>query len=238
MTRYACTQPSCPRREPVTAADAPTCYTCGGKMAEVTTTRATYDPCTAQISFNGVRINGVLDGPFIEIPEPTPRLFDDELRKRLLPVNGATRPDPGEDIDPLDLPLGIVYDSANALALGQRIAADVSAALPPPTVRISAPEPTPEQRARRELGPITVTVTRSAVADPEALQAEILRALATIDREPHNEPPVSFRNEEHVADATPNPDGEDGGMRIRPEDFNDTPTREDLVAWLGLEASR
>lgn len=35
MTRYACSNPACPPRDPVTADAAPTCYTCGGVMAAV-----------------------------------------------------------------------------------------------------------------------------------------------------------------------------------------------------------
>lgn len=48
------------------------------------------------------------------------------------------------------------------------------------------PEPTPEQRTRRELGPVTVTVTQPVMTALEALQrdlqAELLRAMLTEDR--------------------------------------------------------
>lgn len=35
MTRYACSNPACPPREPVTAEAVPTCYTCNGTMAAI-----------------------------------------------------------------------------------------------------------------------------------------------------------------------------------------------------------
>lgn len=148
MTRYACTQPSCPRRSPVSAAEPPTCYTCGGKMAAVL------------------------------------RTIDDA---EVLHSDNIHWPPPFEDVAFDGVP--VTYDSANALALGQRITAAVSAALPPPTVRLSAPEQTPDQRARRELGPISITIERIAVADPEALareiQAELLRVSLGEDDVPY-----------------------------------------------------
>lgn len=60
MTRYTCPNPACPRRSPVTAAEPPTCYTCGGKMA------ATVDDARAQRTATcdvdrGIHVLGVDD---------------------------------------------------------------------------------------------------------------------------------------------------------------------------------
>ena len=64
MTRYACSNPACPPRKPLTADAAPTCYTCGGAMAVATVVRA--NAATASWSFGDVHFKGVMDGPFFD----------------------------------------------------------------------------------------------------------------------------------------------------------------------------
>jgi hypothetical protein len=60
MTRYACSNPSCPKREPVTAETAPTCYTCGRTMVIAV---PTHDPAHAWFEFGGVHANSEMEEP-------------------------------------------------------------------------------------------------------------------------------------------------------------------------------
>ncbi len=78
MTRYACTQPGCPRRPAVTADAAPTCYTCGGTMAEVARPVFILEPY-------------IYEDDFFDCKKYDPSRATDEDLQRLVELTGTHR---------------------------------------------------------------------------------------------------------------------------------------------------
>ncbi len=111
MTRYTCSNPSCPKREPVTADAAPRCYTCDRPMAEVATDPYVRVPVARSLDGFSVASN---DGPlreeawplgaptserdeihYAEYPRvPVPPLTVEQQVECLTNVRGSRRPGP------------------------------------------------------------------------------------------------------------------------------------------------
>jgi hypothetical protein len=99
MNRYACTNPSCPRRDPVNAAEPPTCYTCERPMAEVAPEpvvmmepyiyedseyfdrKPSYDPINAQFDL------GYTEYPRVPVPHPAPDVAEALRRHGVAPAS-------------------------------------------------------------------------------------------------------------------------------------------------------
>lgn len=155
---YTCTHLGCPTRDAVAAEAPPVCYTCGRAM-EAT---VVYDTTMPKLRTASVAL--VDHGP-----NPQCRVVD--------LGDNPTR----EAIEAL----GFSADSEEYRKVLRAFMEIVSQAS---TISISAPEPTPQQRAERTLGPISVTVERQEIADPEAFAATVQQAILRAMKDPRPDP--------------------------------------------------
>lgn len=204
MTRYACTQPGCPRRPAVTADTAPNCYTCGGAMAEVTPPRLSmeftyeepeYFDYTRSVEYRHLTSEGFgmlsdrgrsdddeisfRECPRVPVPHPAPDIAE-ALRRH--GIESATTAEP---VPYTRVPVSRSLDGLTVTGNDGPMREEAW-----PIIGFECPEPKPEQRASRTLPPMTINVMPSEpIEDLEALrrelQAEILRALSEPDPCPY-----------------------------------------------------